>query len=87
MCVCVSFVLKGEILSHVDGTDRYTRMRYRKKVQGLTSDGHFDEKHSALYFVDIMHGLAYLHRYGCNCNACNTGFSGMCPSNILFPRC
>ena len=38
-------------------------MRYRKKVKGLTSEGHFDERHAALYFVDILHGLAYLHRY------------------------
>jgi serine/threonine protein kinase len=37
-------------------------MRYRNKIQGLTSEGHFDERYSALYFVDIMHGLAYLHR-------------------------
>jgi serine/threonine protein kinase len=26
-------------------------------------DGHFDEYHSALYFVDVMHGLAYLHSH------------------------
>lgn len=52
----------GEILSHVEGTDRYTRMRYRKRIKGLTSDGHFDETHAALYFVDILHGIAYLHR-------------------------
>ncbi len=57
------FVAPGEILSHVQGTNRYTRMRYRKKVKGLTPEGHFDERHAALYFVDIMHGLAYLHRY------------------------
>ena len=41
----------------------YKRMRYRKKVKGLTKNGHFDEKHAALYFVDVLHGLAYLHRY------------------------
>ena len=52
----------GEILSHVEGTNKYTRKRYRRKVKGLTRDGHFDEKHAALYFVDILHGLAYLHR-------------------------
>ncbi len=32
-------------------------------MKGLTAGGYFDEKHAALYFVDIMHGLAYLHRY------------------------
>jgi serine/threonine protein kinase len=31
-------------------------------IQGVV-DGHFDEAHSALYFVDIMHGLAYLHSH------------------------
>jgi len=56
------FIFSGEILSHVEGTNQYKRMRYRKKVKGLTEGGYFDEKHAALYFVDIMHGLAYLHR-------------------------
>ena len=65
--MCVLLFHSGEILSHVDGTDRYTRMRYRRKVRGLTSEGHFDETHAALYFVDILHGLAYLHRCACHC--------------------
>ncbi|KAL7526046.1 hypothetical protein ACHAXR_001285, partial [Thalassiosira sp. AJA248-18] len=58
----LEYVSLGEILSHVEGTNKYTRKRYRKKVRGLTKAGHFDEEHSAMYFVDIMHGLAYLHR-------------------------
>ena len=58
----LEYVSLGEILSNVEGTNLYKRMRYRKKVKGLTPDGYFDEKHAALYFVDIMHGLAYLHR-------------------------
>lgn len=58
----LEYVSLGEILSHVEGTNQYKRMRYRKKVKGLTEGGYFDEKHAALYFVDIMHGLAYLHR-------------------------
>eukprot|EP00579_Thalassiosira_antarctica_P001255 CAMPEP_0201868134 /NCGR_PEP_ID=MMETSP0902-20130614/2148_1 /ASSEMBLY_ACC=CAM_ASM_000551 /TAXON_ID=420261 /ORGANISM="Thalassiosira antarctica, Strain CCMP982" /LENGTH=773 /DNA_ID=CAMNT_0048393441 /DNA_START=125 /DNA_END=2446 /DNA_ORIENTATION=- len=62
MHMVLEYVSLGEILSHVEGTNKYTRMRYRKKVRGLTEKGHFDEKHAALYFVDIMHGLAYLHR-------------------------
>jgi serine/threonine protein kinase len=32
------------------------------KVEEGLVDGHFDEFHSALYFVDILHGLAYLHQ-------------------------
>ena len=58
----LEYVSLGEIMSHVEGSNRYRRMRYRKKVKGLTPDGYFDEKHAALYLVDIMHGLAYLHR-------------------------
>ena len=59
----LEFVSLGEILSNVDGTDRYERKRYRRKVKGLTPNGFFDEKHAALYFVDVLHGLAYLHRH------------------------
>lgn len=59
----LEYVSLGEILSNVDGTDRYERKRYRRKVKGLVPEGHFDEKHAALYFVDILHGLAYLHRH------------------------
>ena len=49
-------------MSHVEGTDRYARMRDRRRVRGLTARGHYDEPHAALYFVDLLHGLAYLHR-------------------------
>jgi hypothetical protein len=59
----LEYVSLGEILSNVDGTDRYERKRYRRKVNGLTPEGYFDEKNAALYFVDILHGLAYLHRH------------------------
>lgn len=58
----LEYVSLGEILSHQEGTDTYKRMRYKRKVKGLTKDGHFDEENAALYLVDIMHGLAYLHR-------------------------
>ncbi len=59
----LEYVSLGEILSHVEGTERYERTRYKKKVKGLTKEGYFDEKNAALYFVDVMHGLAYLHRH------------------------
>ena len=45
-----------------DGTNKYTRTRYRSRVKGLNTNGYFDEKSSARYFSDILHGLAYLHR-------------------------
>ena len=77
LLMVLEYVSLGEILSNVNGTNQYTRMRYRNKVQGLTSEGHFDERHSALYFVDIMHGLAYLHRY----RICHRDIK---PENILL---
>ena len=57
----------GEILTYQDdGTFRRknprpaaTDARY-KQIDGIV-DGHFDEEHAALYFVDILHGLGYLH--------------------------
>ncbi|KAL7462849.1 hypothetical protein ACHAXS_003221 [Conticribra weissflogii] len=59
----LEYVSLGEILSHVEGTNRYERKRMRNKVKGLTPGGFFDEEHAALYFVDILHGLGYLHRH------------------------
>ncbi|EJK62687.1 hypothetical protein THAOC_16689 [Thalassiosira oceanica] len=58
----IEFVSLGEILSHVSGTNKYTRCRYRSRVKGLNSNGYFDEKSSARYIEDVLHGLAYLHR-------------------------
>lgn len=57
----------GEILSYQDdGTFRRKNPRAAdasyKQIDGVV-DGHFDEEHAALYFVDILHGLAYLHQH------------------------
>eukprot|EP00804_Cyclotella_cryptica_P011324 CCRYP_016352-RA/>CCRYP_016352-RA protein AED:0.05 eAED:0.05 QI:125/1/1/1/1/1/5/313/824 len=73
----LEYVSLGEILSHVEGTDMYKRTRYKKRVKGLTPGGYFDEKNAALYFVDIMHGLAYLHRH----EICHRDLK---PENILL---
>lgn len=35
----------------------------RPEPVGGLIDGHFDDFHAALYFVDILHGLAYLHQH------------------------
>jgi len=54
----------GEIMTNVRGTGMYKRRPGRNGEQtlpGVTQDGYFDEHHAALYFVDIMHGLAHLH--------------------------
>mmetsp|Transcript_27067 Transcript_27067/g.49867 ORF Transcript_27067/g.49867 Transcript_27067/m.49867 type:complete len:295 (-) Transcript_27067:1058-1942(-) len=55
----------GQILTNVQGTGVYKRRPMRngeQKLAGVTPEGHFDEQHAALYFVDIMHGLAHLHK-------------------------
>jgi serine/threonine protein kinase len=53
-----------EILTYQnDGTFRRKEPKSNQEpLEGLV-DGHFDEHHSALYFVDVMHGLAYLHSH------------------------
>jgi len=55
----------GEIMSNIVGSGIYKRRPVRngeKELRGVTKNGHFDEEHAALYFVDIMHGLAHLHK-------------------------
>lgn len=52
----------GEILTYQnDGTFRRKEPKDATKALPGIVDGHFDEESSALYFVDILHGLAYLH--------------------------
>jgi len=61
----IEYVSLGEIMTNVKGTDMYKRRPTRKgehKLQGVTPEGHFDEHHAALFFVDIMHGLSHLHK-------------------------
>jgi len=61
----IEYLPLGEIMTNVKGTGMYKRRPRRKgelKLQGVTPEGYFDEHHAALYFVDIMHGLAHLHK-------------------------
>lgn len=60
----IEYMPLGEILTYQnDGSFRRKEPRHgQKPIPGL-KDGHFDEFHAALYFVDIMHGLAYLHHH------------------------
>lgn len=72
----------GEILTYQnDGTFRRKEPRYsgctKLPVQGIVQDGHFDEEYAALYFVDILHGLAYLHQH----HICHRDLK---PENILL---
>lgn len=70
----------GEILTYQnDGTFRRKDPKAgctKVRVHGIV-DGHFDEERSALYFVDILHGLAYLHQH----HICHRDLK---PENILL---
>jgi [calcium/calmodulin-dependent protein kinase] kinase len=70
----------GEILTYQnDGTFRRKEPKAgctKFQVQGI-KDGNFDESHAALYFVDILHGLAYLHKH----HICHRDLK---PENILL---
>lgn len=75
--VVLEYCPLGEIMSFDEETQRYKRSEIAKvatycHVCGLVKgrrrqlccvDGHFDEAHSAGYMVDILLGLAYLHRH------------------------
>ena len=55
----------GEIMTNIVGSGIYKRRPVRngeKELKGVTKGRYFDEEHAALYFVDIMHGLAHLHK-------------------------
>lgn len=70
----------GEILTYQnDGTFRRKDPRAgctKYRIQGLVN-GHFNEEQAALYFVDILHGLAYLHQH----HICHRDLK---PENILL---
>lgn len=62
----LEYVPLGEIMSYIPRTDMYKRRERRDgepKLKGVTTEGYFDEMHCALYFVDLLHGLAHLHRH------------------------
>lgn len=62
----IEYMPLGEILTYQnDGTFRRKQpanFNCGANTAGLVN-GHFDEEHAALYFVDILHGLAYLHQH------------------------
>ena len=61
----IEYMPLGEILTYQnDGSFRRKEPKKgREPIDGLTAQGHFDEFHAALYFVDVLHGLAYLHQH------------------------
>lgn len=68
----------GEILSYNnDGTfSRKPGRAGEKQIDGFLGR-HFDECHAALFFIDILHGLAYLHLH----HICHRDLK---PENILI---
>jgi serine/threonine protein kinase len=78
LCLVMEYMPLGEILTYQhDGTFRRKEPKQGQPqvVRGLVN-GHFDEEQSALYFVDILHGLAYLHLH----HICHRDIK---PENIL----
>ena len=62
----IEYIPLGEIMTYVPRTDKYKRRPRREgepELVGVTPDRHFDEERCALYFVDLLHGLAHLHRH------------------------
>lgn len=58
--VVLEFVPLGEIMTFdSEGIRFFHKHRF---TPGLTKERFFKEQHAALFFVDILHGLAYLHR-------------------------
>jgi len=68
----LEYVPLGEVMSFDEATLTYRRNDGQAQVQG-----HFDEAHAAHYFVDILHGLAYLHMH----HICHRDLK---PENILM---
>ena len=76
--VVLEYMPLGEILTYQgDGTfQRSTPKSVQHPMEGVVN-GHFDEWHAALYFVDILHALGYLHQH----HICHRDLK---PENILL---
>ena len=60
----IDYLPLGQVMTHIEGTNMYKRRPRREGeplLEGVTADGFFNEHHAALLFVDVMHGLGYLH--------------------------
>lgn len=73
----IEYMPLGEILSYQDDG---TFSRSDPNVAGYNAKtGHFDEATAALFMVDILHGLAYLHQH----RVCHRDLK---PENILYVK-
>ena len=78
--MAIEYMPLGEILTYQnDGTFRRREPKPNMPPLPGLVNGHFDEKHAALYFVDILHGLAYLHQH-------HIIHRDLKPENILLDR-
>ena len=60
----IDYLPLGQVMTNIEGTNIYKRIPQKEGgplLEGVTAEGYFDEYHAALLFVDIMHGLGYLH--------------------------
>lgn len=73
--IILEYLPLGEIMTFDHNTRRF-KHRHRDTT-GLTRNGYFREDIAAKFFVDVLHGLAYLHR---NCIA----HCDLKPENILL---
>merc|ERR1712176_316885 len=68
---------RGEIMTFERDIATYIRKQTPDDPMEGLINGHFDENHAALYFVDILHGLVYLHQH----HICHRDLK---PENILL---
>jgi len=75
----MEYMPMGEIMTYKDdGTFFRPEREGEQTVEGYNAQlGHFDEVTAALFFVDILHGLAYLHQH----RICHRDLK---PENILL---
>jgi len=78
----LEYLPMGEIMTFLPELNRFRRMPKKgedsENLPGvLQPGGYFDEMHASLYFVDILHGLAYLHQH----HICHRDLK---PENILL---
>lgn len=73
--VVLEYVPRGEIMTFHTVARRYQHLGTTH--EGVTTEKYFMESFAALYFVDVLHGLAYLHQH----HICHRDLK---PENILL---
>lgn len=78
----LEYMPRGEIMTFFPEMQRFKRMPKEGEDEDnlagvIQPGGYLDEMHAALYFVDILHGLAYLHQH-------HIAHRDLKPENILI---